>query len=358
MGRRFADDQRDIAPMSAALELAARGPLADVNPRVGAVIVDASGLTVGAGFHAGAGTPHAEVVALAEAGEAAAGATAYVTLEPCSHTGLTGPCTAALLAAGITRVVFAQADPNPPAGGGADLLRAVGVDVVGGLLAVEAESLNRAWTSAFVNGRPLVTWKVATTLDGRSAAADGTSRWITGEASRADVHELRASCDAIVVGTGTILADDPSLTARHPDGSLRPTQPLRVVLGTRAVPAGARVLDGSSPTVQLATREPSVALASLWDKDIRHVLLEGGPTVAAAFFRAGLVDEVVAYVAPALLGSGAANIGDLEIRTIADAMRLDVDDATSLGSDVRIRATVRPRSTAAQPTFATSKETF
>ncbi len=350
--------EHDLAAMRAALTLAARGPVANPNPRVGAVVVDRSGQTAGAGFHAGAGTPHAEVVALDEAGDAALGGTAYVTLEPCSHTGRTGPCSEALVAAGVTRVVFAQTDPDPRAGGGADRLRAAGVEVVAGLLEGDAESLNRSWTFAVTHGRPMVTWKIATTLDGRSAAADGTSRWITGETAQADVHDLRAACDAILVGTGTALADDPSLTARHPDGSLRAATPLRVVMGRRDLPPSAQVLDGSSPSVQLRTHDPTVALAALWDKDIRHVLLEGGPTLAAAFVRAGLLDEVVAYVAPALLGSGPNSVGDLGITTIADALRLDIQDVTAVGPDLRIRATLcAPVSTAATTTTTTDTPT-
>lgn len=345
---------RDLAPMRAALRLAAGGPLADPNPRVGAVIVDAAGDTVGAGFHEGAGTPHAEALALAQAGDEATGATAYVTLEPCAHTGRTGPCVEALVAAGVTRVVYAQADPNPEAGGGALGLRAAGVTVLGGVLAAEAEALNEAWTFAFRHGRPMVTWKLATTLDGRSAAADGTSQWITGAESRDDVHDLRARCDAILVGTGTALADDPSLTVRHPDGSLRASQPLRVVVGERPLPMGARVLDATAPTVHLRTRDPLAVLEALWHKDIRHVLIEGGPTIAAAFLRAGLVDEVVAYVAPAFLGAGLSSVGDLGVATIDDIIRLDVRELTSVGSDLRLRATLRsvPAATTAPSTTA------
>jgi len=294
---------------------------------------------VGQGFHAGAGTAHAEVVALSEAGEMARGGAAYVTLEPCAHTGRTGPCADALLVSGIARVVYAQADPTPVAGGGAERLRDAGVDVLGGVLAGEAEALNSAWTFAHRHGRPMVTWKLATTLDGRAAATDGTSRWITGEAARADVHDLRASCEAVLVGTGTALADDASLTARHPDGSLRARQPLRVVMGRRSLPAGARLLDESAPTLHLTTHDPRLALQALWDKGIRHVLLEGGPTLAAAF----------------LLGAGHPTVGDLGITTIDSALRLGPVDVTVLGADVRIRArvaTASPRTTdpASRPT--------
>ena len=330
----------DLEHLRAALVLAAGGSLGDPNPRVGAVVTDIRGVVVGQGLHAGAGTAHAEVVALIEAGDKARGGTAYVTLEPCAHTGRTGPCTDALLASGIARVVYAQADPTPVAGGGAERLRAAGVEVVGGAIADEAEALNAAWTFAHRHGRPMVTWKLATTLDGRAAAADGTSRWITGEAARADVHDLRAACDAVLVGTGTALVDDPSLTARHPGGSLRSRQPLRVVMGRRSIPAGARLLDESAPTLHLTTHDPLVALEALWGRGIRHVLLEGGPTLAAAFLAAGLVDEVVAYVSPVLLGAGRPTVADLGITTIDSALRLEPVDVSVLGADVRIRARV------------------
>jgi len=331
---------RDAALMRRALALAAGGPEADPNPRVGAVVLDREGTVVGEGFHRGAGTPHAEVEALRAAGSRAAGGTAVVTLEPCNHQGRTGPCAGALVDAGVARVVFAQRDPNPRAAAGASTLRAAGVEVAGGLLADEAAALNRAWTFAVSHGRPMVTWKFAATLDGRSAAADGTSRWVTGPAARADVHELRARCDAILVGTGTVLADDPQLTVRRPDGSLRDRQPLRVVMGERAVPEGARVLDAAAETLLLPGRDPALALKALADKEIRHVWLEGGPTLAAAFVTAGLVDEVVAYLAPALLGAGPAAVGDLGIRTIDDAVRLVPRDVTTIGDDIRVVATL------------------
>jgi len=338
-----AHEQRDVALMRRALELAARGPVADPNPRVGAVVLDAAGTVVGEGWHHGAGTPHAEVEALRAAGSRASGGTAVVTLEPCNHTGRTGPCSRALADAGVARVVYAQSDPNPVAAAGARTLRGAGVEVVGGVLAVEASALNRAWTFAVSRGRPMVTWKFAATLDGRSAAADGTSQWVTGQAARADVHDLRAECDAILVGTGTVLTDDPRLTTRHPDGSLRARQPLRVVVGERDLPAAARVLDDAAPTVHLRERDPALVLKSLAGREVRHVWLEGGPTVAAAFLAAGLVDEVVAYLAPALLGAGAAAVGDLGIQTIGEALRLVPREVTTVGEDIKVVATVAPQ---------------
>jgi diaminohydroxyphosphoribosylaminopyrimidine deaminase / 5-amino-6-(5-phosphoribosylamino)uracil reductase len=306
------------------------------NPRVGCVIVDVDGRTVGEGVHRGAGSPHAEVDALTQAGSSARGSTAVVTLEPCNHTGRTGPCSEALLAAGVARVVYAQADPHARAAGGAARLRAAGVDVEGGLLAEEAAALNEAWTHAVTRGRPFVTWKVAATLDGRVAAPDATSRWITGEAARAEVHGWRQRCDAIAVGTGTVIADDPQLTARDATGGLASVQPLRVVVGMRDIPQDARVLDESAPTLVLRTRDPRDVLASLAEREVRHVLLEGGPRLAAAFLTAGVVDQVVWYVAPLLLGAGAPSVADLGITTLGDAIRLRDVRVEQVGEDARI----------------------
>lgn len=320
----------DAAHLADAVELARRSPCPDPNPQVGAVVVR-DGVVVGRGWHHGAGTPHAEVEALRDAGESARSATAFVSLEPCDHTGRTGPCTRALVDAGIARVVYAQADPFPDAAGGAATLRAAGVAVEHAPLRTD---VNREWLVAMARGRPFVTWKYAATLDGRSAAADGTSRWITGEAARDDVHRLRARCGAVVVGTGTVLADDPALTVR---GHAVRSQPLRVVVGSREIPSAARVLDGEAECVRY--RDPATALAGLHERGVRHVLLEGGPTLAAAFWRAGLVDEVVAYVAPALLGAGPTAVGDLGVSTIADAARLRLVDVTRLGDDVRLTLT-------------------
>ena len=317
------------------------------NPRVGCVLLDRDGTTVAEGYHRGAGTPHAEVDALAHAGTAARGSTAVVTLEPCDHTGRTAPCSAALVRAEVARVVFAQRDPNPVAQGGAETLRRAGVDVEGGLLEDEAREVNRAWTFSHEHRRPFVTWKLATTLDGRSAAADGSSRWVSSRPARRDSQRLRAECDAIMAGTGTVLVDDPRLTARDDDGVDLPPerQPLRVVMGRRPVPAGRKVLDGAASTVVLATRDPHRALAELLARDRRHVLLEGGPTLAAAFLGAGLVDEVVAYVAPTLLGAGLPAVGDLGIGTIGDALRLDVRDVATVGTGpgTNLRLTLTPR---------------
>lgn len=330
--------------MRRALELAVTpGVPLGPNPRVGCVLLDATGATIAEGHHRGAGTPHAEAVALGRAGEAARGATAVVTLEPCNHTGRTAPCAEALVAAGVRRVVFAQADPNPVAAGGAATLTEAGIDVERGLLADDARAVNRVWTFAVEHGRPFVTWKFATTLDGRSAAADGSSRWVSSPAARADTHRLRARCDVMLVGTGTVEVDDPLLTVR--DAADRPLahQPLRVVMGERDLDPGRRVFNADADTLHLRTRDPHRALAELHARDRQHVFLEGGPTLAAAFLRAGLVDEIVVYVAPMLLGAGRSAVADLGITTIADALRPRVTDITVLdGDDPDVRLILAP----------------
>jgi diaminohydroxyphosphoribosylaminopyrimidine deaminase/5-amino-6-(5-phosphoribosylamino)uracil reductase len=332
----------EVAAMRRALELAATpGVPLGPNPRVGCVIVTPHGEPIAEGYHRGAGTPHAEVDALRNAGAAARGATAVVTLEPCHHTGRTGPCTGALLDAGVSRVVAAQADTSPVAAGGVAALRAAGVDVETGVLAAEARRLNPAWTVALEQRRPFVTWKFAASLDGRSAAADGSSRWISSPESRRDVHRLRAECDAILVGTGTALADDPQLTVRDADDAPLPPgrQPLRVVMGCRALPPTARVLDRAAPTRVLATRDPRAALALLFDAGCSHVWLEGGPTLAGAFLRAGLVDRVLGYLAPLLLGAGPSAVADAGVTTLADAHRLRLDAVTRISHDLRVTLT-------------------
>lgn len=337
---------REYDAMRRALALAASpGVPLHPNPRVGCVLLAEDGTVVGEGFHHGAGTPHAEVEALKVAGELARGATAVVTLEPCNHTGRTGPCAEALIAAGVRRVVIAQRDPNLLASGGRDTLLAAGIEVEDGLLADEAEEVNRAWTFAHRNGRPFVTWKFATTLDGRSAASDGSSRWISSLPARRDTHLLRGLCDTMMVGTGTVEADDPQLTVRDAEDRPLPHQPLRVVVGDRDLPADRRILDDAAETVHLRTHDPLAALRTLYaDHDRHHVFLEGGPTLAAAFLKAGVVDEVVTYVAPLLLGSGKSAVGRLGIRSIDKALRLEITDTTVVGEgvDANVRLLLRP----------------
>ncbi|MET8003165.1 bifunctional diaminohydroxyphosphoribosylaminopyrimidine deaminase/5-amino-6-(5-phosphoribosylamino)uracil reductase RibD [Nonomuraea glycinis] len=369
---------QDTAHMARAIELAARGHGGtSPNPVVGCVLLDAGGEVVGEGFHTYTGGPHAEVVALREAGERARGGTAYVTLEPCDHTGRTGPCSRALLDAGVTRVVIAVPDPTPKAAGGAARLRAGGVTVTSGPLAEQAERVNAEWLTYARLGRPHVTWKLAATIDGRSAAADGTSRWITSAEARADVHRLRARCDAIVAGIGTVLADDPHLTARpapaddprltagpvpadDPRLTARAARPLRVVVDTDArIPPYAKVLDGAAPTLVAIAEDAATGLDAdhvrlprhdgggldlhallkeLAAREVVSVFLEGGPTLAGAFVRDGLVDRVIAYVAPALLGAGPAALGEAGVRGIGQAHRLIFDEVSLIGPDVRLTA--------------------
>ncbi|SDI04712.1 bifunctional diaminohydroxyphosphoribosylaminopyrimidine deaminase/5-amino-6-(5-phosphoribosylamino)uracil reductase RibD [Nonomuraea jiangxiensis] len=430
---------RDAAHMARAVELAGRGHgSTSPNPVVGCVVLDAAGSVVGEGFHAYAGGPHAEIVALAEAGERARGGTAYVTLEPCDHTGRTGPCSRALLDAGIARVVIAVADPTPKAAGGVARLRAHGVEVISGVLAGAAERVNEEWLTYARLGRSHVTWKFAATLDGRSAAADGTSQWITSAESRADVHRMRAAADAIVAGIGTVLADDPRLTARptpNPPADARTAPadagnapagastapppdprttftgastagtdagasisdlstplgdtparsvegpgrgrsgsaaeggreragrggrvPLRVVVDTEGrTPQSARVLDDQAPTLVAVADDAATELKAdllrlprhaagldlhallreLAARDVVSVFVEGGPTLAGAFVAQGLVDRVVAYLAPALLGSGRAALGPAGVSTIGELHRLTFDEISPIGPDVRLIA--------------------
>ncbi len=303
------------------------------NPPVGAVILDRAGQIAGVGATEPPGGAHAEVVALRRAGAKAEGGVAVVTLEPCNHHGRTPPCVDALLAAKVSEVVFAVADPNPVAGGGAVRLAASGVEVTGG---IEAELVRggplREWLHRQRTGRPHVTWKFATSIDGRSAAADGSSQWITSVAARADLHRRRAAADAVIVGTGTVFTDDPALTARLPDGTLADRQPLRVVVGEREIPSDSMVLNADSRTMVIRTHDPREVIRALGDRT--DVLLEGGPTLAGAFLRAGAIDRIVAYVAPMLLGGPITAVDDVGVPSIGKALRWRFDDIKPVGPDL------------------------
>jgi len=297
------------------------------NPWVGCVLVTPGG-EVCTGATAPPGGPHAEVAALAAAGARSRGATVYVTLEPCSHTGRTGPCADALLAAGVARVVVGVLDPDPNVSGrGAERLRAAGIPVDVGVAADEVTAQLAPYLKHRSTGRPWVVLKLAATLDGRTAAPDGTSRWITGPEARADAHALRAESDAIVVGAGTVRADDPSLTVRHVEGR----DPLRVVLGR--APAGARV----HPCVEL-DGDLGAVLDDLGRRGVVQAMVEGGATTAAAFHRAGLVDRYVLYLAPALMGGdgGAGLFTGAGAPTMADLWRGRVVDVRRVGDDLRV----------------------
>lgn len=325
--------------MARALELAVNGP-SGVNPQVGCVLVDAHGTIVAEGWHRGAGTPHAEVDALSKIADAR-GLTAVVTLEPCNHTGRTGPCSEALVEAGIARVVYALDDPGDASAGGAERLREAGVEVIGGVLAGEAAEFLRPWLIATGRRRPFVTVKWASSLDGRAAANDGTSQWVTGALARARVHEQRAASDAILVGTGTVFADDPSLTARGPSGELLAAQPLPVVIGERAIPGDAKLWDHPRGVLETGSRDLPEVLSWLFEQGIRSVFVEGGPTLASAFIAADLVDDFLIYLAPVLLGGTIVAVGDIGVGTMTDARELTITGVEQVGLDLLV--TARPR---------------
>jgi diaminohydroxyphosphoribosylaminopyrimidine deaminase / 5-amino-6-(5-phosphoribosylamino)uracil reductase len=325
--------------MARAVELA-RGvrTTTSPNPWVGCVIVDAAGEVVGEGATAPPGGPHAEIAALAAAGERARGGTAYVTLEPCAHQGRTPPCTSSLVGAGVSRVVAGIGDPDPKvAGVGFQALEAMGVEVACGVLAEEVSGQLRPYLVHRETGRPLVVLKLATTLDGRTAAPDGSSRWITGPEARRDVHRLRAESDAVLVGAGTVRCDDPALTVREGDGdgggeaAESQRQPLRVVLGR--VPAGARV----APALEMRG-DLGAVLDELGRRGVMQLLVEGGAHVAHEFHGAGLVDRYVWYLAPAFLGGddGRPVFAGPGVTTMAEAWRGRLVSVRQLGADLRI----------------------
>lgn len=314
------------------------------NPTVGAVVLDADGNVVATGATEPAGGRHAEVVALDAAGDRARGGTIVVTLEPCNHTGRTGPCARRILDEGLATVVYAVPDPNPVASGGADRLAGAGVSVVSDVgMTADGRGADvlrgplGSWYHLAQTGRPQVTWKYAASLDGRSAAADGSSQWITGPDARLHTLARRAHYDAIVVGTGTALADDPSLTARGPGGKLLDRQPLRCVMGSTEVPESARVRGSDGRFLQIDTHEPLTAIRTIAEAagpGVEAVLLEGGPHLAGAFVQAGLVDRVEAYIAPVLLGGGTPALTDAGVETIAQAHRFTIDSIEKIGSDL------------------------
>ncbi|MCC2658629.1 MAG: ribD [Panacagrimonas sp.] len=355
--------------MAQALRLAERGRFGTFpNPRVGCVIVR-EGEVVGRGWHERAGQPHAEIIALREAGDRARGADLYVTLEPCSHHGRTPPCADAVVAAGPRRVVAAMSDPNPRvAGKGFERLRGAGIEVDVGLLEAAARELNGGFVSRMTRGRPWVTLKLAASLDGRTAMASGESRWITSPAARRDVHRLRAEAGAVLTGAGTVVADDPQLNVRDIDGAWR--APDRIVLdGNGRVPGASRVWNaadgarrfrvggtttGAPPEgvarvdVALASDgrvDLSAALRALAQHEVNHVLVECGSVLAGALLDAGLVDELVCYLAPCLLGDAARALAEVPgLQRLEQRVRLRFTDVRSVGPDLRITAIPQPRS--------------
>lgn len=359
--------------MRRALELAERGRgRVSPNPLVGCVLVDAEGSTVAEGWHAEVGGPHAEVVALAAAGEAARGSTAYVTLEPCNHHGRTGPCTEALIAAGVARVVIAGLDPDPRVDGrGIERLRAAGVEVESGLLAAEAAELNEAYLVSRREKRPFVLYKTAMSLDGKIAVSSGRSRWITSEPARELVHRWRDEYDAVAVGVNTVLLDDPALTTRLPGGG---RSPLKVVFDSVArTPAGARLFapgaDGEPAKVLLfVTEEASESrvealrergaevvvvaasrgrprlesvMADLHAREVTSLLLEGGGTLAWDFFERGMIDRVAWFIAPKILGGSASGpVAGKGVKSLSEAITLDGVTTRFVGPDLFLTAKV------------------
>ncbi len=310
----------------------------DVNPYVGAVVVDADGQIVGHGWHKGAGTDHAEVVALREAGDRARGATVYSTLEPCASTGKRGPCTQALIDAGVSRVVFGQRDPNVSMAGGAAVLESAGIIVHGDVQVDLCSSLNASWTFAHTHNRPWVIWKTATSLDGFIAAEDGSSKWITSDDARAKVQEIRAGVGAIVTGTGTALVDDPLLTVRAHSPQ---DQPLRVVVGMRDLPESLNLFSTEPRAVSLK-QDLADALTTLWQEHGVHcVLLEAGPGLSTAAWEQDLVDEVYWFMAPVILGSGRSVTGPLGIHQLSEAHRFPEYQVNRVGLDLVIHFTTR-----------------
>ncbi len=356
----------DHAAMARALQLAARGlTTTSPNPRVGCVLMQ-GGRTVGEGWHARAGEPHAEIHALRQAGESARSATAYVTLEPCSHYGRTPPCADALIEAGVARVVIAMEDPNPlVAGRGLERLRAAGIVTEHGLLAAEAHELNIGFVSRMSRGRPWVRLKAAATLDGKTALSNGASQWITGPAARADGHRWRARACAILTGIGTVLADDPQLTVRDIPCS---RQPLRVLVdATLAVSPEARILQGEPVLVTTASTDaarihtlrerghevlvlPNTAgkvdlpqlMSALGTRGLNEVHVEAGFKLNGSLMREGCVDELLLYLAPMLVGDAAQGLFNLpELASLQCATRLDIRDLRTIGHDLRLIARLR-----------------
>ncbi len=332
------------AAMTRARELAALGPRTGPNPQVGCVVVDTQGAIVAEGWHEGSGTPHAEIIALQNlrsSGRSPQGLTAVVTLEPCAHTGKTGPCALALIDAGITRVVYSVSDPGHVSSGGAHILRDAGIEVISQVEEESGTELIERWLTSAQKNRPWVTLKWAMSLDGRTAAADGTSQWITGDETRAKVHRDRFDHDAIVVGINTVVADNPRLTARTPEGDLYPNQPRAIVVGQRSVPEDALIREHPGGFEQITHHDLPTLMTYLNDQDVRSVYVEGGATVASAFLAERLVDEIHITMGPLLLGGPHTAVTDLGVSTMSQAHHLGITDVQRLGDDIVV--TARPR---------------
>lgn len=305
------------------------------NPIVGAVIIDSTGNIVGEGFHDRVNSAdHAEVVAIKAAAGITKGATIVVSLEPCNHKGSTGPCVQAIIDAGITTVVFAVSDPNKKAAGGADTLRAAGINVIQNVLQEEAADSNRAWLMKIKKNRPFFTWKVAATLDGKVAAADGTSKWISNETSRGDVQVLRRQVDAILVGTNTVITDDPHLIPRG-DFVGYGANPIRVICGEQELPTDSKIFDDRAQTVVVKSKDLDLLVEKLNELGVNHVFVEAGPTLGSAMLDSCLLDELIMYQAPTLLGTGKHFFVFDYSTTITDQMRMDHVSTQVLDGDVK-----------------------
>jgi len=338
---------RTEAALERAIELAKNAPVSGPNPRVGAVLLQ-DGEIIGEGWHRGAGSPHAEDAAIRDAkakGHDPAGTTLVVTLEPCKHLGRTPRCTDLIRNSGIAKVVYAHADPGKDSGGGAKVLATHGIDVTQ-LENPRANDLIHVWNTAVKQGRPYVTIKIGASLDGRVAAADGTSQWITCPESRAHAHIVRSQVDAIAVTTGTVIADNPALTARTPSGALAPHQPLRVIVGERPIPDTAKIwhADGASGedtdpgAVQFRTHDIHQVLTKLAEREVRHLLIEGGPALITECLKAGVVNEIHAYLAPVVIGAGPNAVSDYGAKTLSEAIRFTTQKVEQLGQDVLLIA--------------------
>jgi diaminohydroxyphosphoribosylaminopyrimidine deaminase/5-amino-6-(5-phosphoribosylamino)uracil reductase len=308
------------------------------NPNVSAAIYAADGSLIADGFHnRKVSIDHAEVVALKKAGSAARGATMVVSLEPCAHTGTTPPCVQAIVDAGIAKVIYAVADPNPVAAGGAQKLTDAGI-VVEHRESADLEFVQRAWLHKERTGRPLMIWKVATTLDSKVAASDGTSQWITGPESREDVQELRAQSDAILIGTNTALVDNPHLIPRGHEA-----RPVRVICGEQEVPATNKVFDDEARTVLVKSKSIPELIKVLSDEGFNQVLVEAGPTLGSALMASGKIDELIVYQAPKMLGAGKEFVSHLGISTLNDHLKLELLGVQPFGSDIKSHYLVKGR---------------
>ena len=308
------------------------------NPNVSAAIYGADGSLIADGFHnRTVSVDHAEVVALKKAGAAARGATMVVSLEPCAHTGTTPPCVQAIIDAGIAKVIYAVADPNPIAAGGAEKLADAGI-AVEYRESKELSYVQRAWLHKEKTGRPLMLWKVATTLDSKVAASDGTSQWITGPESREDVQELRAQSDAILIGTNTALVDNPHLIPRG-----HTARPVRVISGEQEVPATNKVFDNEARTISVKSKSIPELMKVLSDEGFSQVLVEAGPTLGSALMASGNIDELIIYQAPKMLGAGKEFVSRLGISTLADHLELELLSVQPFGSDIKSHYLVKGR---------------